>query len=298
MSNGRCCAFAIVSAFVLAVSVGLTGCSEPSSENSAQAANRDEWVMPLNEFYVYPGELDNYAEQLLIVDCLSSQGYEWPVPWQDTDFSQPEGFNSIGYRLFTVELAKKWGYHFAPPADEESSKLWDEFVSFANSYSPDAKFDDEFLRCQDEVRDDGSFTHNEGESYLAQSAIQAEQVATQDDEVLAATSRWRDCLRPRVEFTVPQDPWSGMPPSDAATEWGVGSGGTSEPSAEEIAAAVADAECRESSGMSAAMYERTRREQQKLVDENRDKLDRIRTEAIEREAKMREIVAENAPVGP
>ena len=70
------------------------------------------------------------------------------------------------------------------------------------------------------------------------------------------------------------------------------------PSVEELAAAVADAECRETSGLSAAKYEKTWEEQQRLVTENRDKLDRIRSEATERKSKLLTIVAENAPAAP
>ena len=97
--------------------------------------------MPLDEFYVYPVELDNYAEQLLISKCLDRRGYEWPVPWQDTEYPQPENVNSIGFGLFTVELAERWGYSSAPPANKESTRLWREFVEVTDSYFPNAELD-------------------------------------------------------------------------------------------------------------------------------------------------------------
>lgn len=107
----------------LVISASLAGCSGSIAEDDSATKNQAAWKMPLDEFYVYSVELDNYAEQLLIAECLGDQGYDWPVPWQDTEYPQAEGFNSIGYRLFTPELAKKWGYGFAPPANEESTKL-------------------------------------------------------------------------------------------------------------------------------------------------------------------------------
>ncbi|MFS0910708.1 hypothetical protein AB3M89_02875 [Microbacterium sp. 179-I 3D2 NHS] len=253
--------------------------------------------MPLNEFYVYSPELDNYAEQLLISNCVESVGYEWPVPWQDTDYPQPLDFNSIGFRLFTVETAKRWGYDFAPPANEESARLWREFVEVTDSYFPNAELDQTLLDCTDEVRAvDTEFMSNfDGVNYLFQLSRQANQVTLQDDAVVKATAAWRECLAPQVDFPLPDDPREGMPPTEAMKIWRSDGDGAS---AAEIADAIADAECRESSGLSAAAYEKNWEEQQKLVAENRDKLERIRAEAVERKKMLLTIVAENAPEAP
>lgn len=285
--------------FVLAacVVVSTAGCSEVVIDGGAAVKNRAVWKMPLDEFYVYSPDLDNYAEQLLIANCLVGQGYEWPVPWQDVDFRPSEDFNTVGFRLFTVELAKKWGYQLAPPENEDSARLWVDFTTTADSYFPDAKLDEALLGCREDVReqDKSSFGNFDGQNYLAELAMQAEQVVLQDEDVAKATAAWRECLAPRVDFTLPQDPRTGMPPAAAEREWG-SEEGTASP--KEIADAVADAKCRESSGLSAMAYERSWEEQEKLVTENRDKLDRIRADAVERKAKLLTIVAENAPPAP
>lgn len=287
-------------ALVVIAAASLVGCVVHGGKDDVAVKNQSAWTMPLDEFFVYSPDLDNYAEQLLIAECLRSEGHDWPVPWQDTEFPQPEDFNAVGYRLFTPELAQKWGYHLAPPANETSANLWAEFRTATDSYFPNAELDEALLACSDEVRDrdEDTFINFDGVSYLSGLALQAQKVALQDDSVVEATGQWRECLEPHVNFPVPHDPWSGMPPTVVAQKWGIETGGTPGPSAEEVAAAVADADCRESSGLSAFTYERNWEEQQKLVEENRDKLERIRSEAIERKARLLTIVAENAPPAP
>lgn len=135
----------------------------------------------------------------------------------------------------------------------------------------------------------------DGVSYLAGLAMQAEQVTMQDESVVEATAEWRECLESQVSFALPQDPRTEMPPAAAEKGWGSVDG---KASAAEITDAVADAECRESSGLATLAYERNWEEQEKLVAENRDKLDRIRADAIERKKKLLTIVAENAPAAP
>ncbi|MFS0894421.1 hypothetical protein [Microbacterium sp. 179-I 3D3 NHS] len=276
------------------------GCSAAAVEEDAGAKDRATWKMPLSEFHVYSVELDNYAEQLLIANCLTSQGHKWPVPWQDTEYPHPEDFNKLGVRLFNLQIAKKWGYHFARLENEESALLWSEFVSTTNAYFPNQELDDALQSCSDEVRsrDEDPFVNFDGQNYISELYTQAQKVVEQDEAVQNATQAWRECLAPQVDFTLPRDPWTEMPPSSVAQEWGAITGGTPEPSVEEIAAAVADAKCRESSDLAAITYEKNWEEQQKLVAENRDKLERIRAEAVERKKMLLTIVAENAPEAP
>lgn len=253
--------------------------------------------MPLDEFYIYSPDLDNYAEQLLVSKCLGPQGYEWPVPWQDAEYPQAEDFNAIGFRLFTPELAEKRGYQFAPPANNESTELWREFVSISDAYFPNQELDDALFACTEQIREkDKKYSMNaDGQGYLAGLAIQADQVVLQDKSVIDATTKWRECLEPQVDFALPEDPRTGMPPASKEELWG-SVGGVA--SAAEIAAAVADAECRESSGLAELAYEKNWDEQLKLVEKNRDTLDRIRADAIERKEYLLTIVAENAPPAP
>ena len=284
------------------LTAGAVGCTPAALQTGERVRNQALWTMPLDEFYVYSPELDNYAEQLQIAKCVRAQGRDWPVPWQNTDFPQAENVNTTGLRLFTLDIARQWGYRLAPPADPESARLWEEFATTADAFFPDAELDEILLHCTDEVRTvDAEFTTTfDGVNYLSGLALQAEEVVLQDPAVIEATAQWRDCLEPLVSFSLRsiRDPWTEMPPRYAATAWGATADGTGTPSAEEIAVAMADAECRDSSGLAGTKYERSWDEQQNLVDQNRDKLDRIREAAAERKAKLLTIVAENAPKAP
>lgn len=284
-------------ALALIVAVSVVGCAAAKTDENATTKNQAMWAMPLDEFFVYSPQLDNYAEQLLIADCLTSKGYQWPVPWQDTEFSEPEDFNRFGTRLFTLDLANNYGYRFAPPAHEESATLWADFRATTDTYFPNAELETEFDKCSDSARaDDPDFSSNfDGVNYLSELSAQADEVVKLDDEVVSATADWRACLEPQADFTLPRDPWTEMPPQSVSDNWTLVGGKVS---AEEIAVAVTDAQCRESSGLSALVYEKNWDEQKKLVDENRDELDRIRAEAIERKAELLTVVAENSPKAP
>lgn len=290
----------VTTAVAVTVAVGLAGCTASGSEADAGVKNQAAWKMPLDEFVVYSPDLDNYAEQLLISDCLGAQGYEWPVPWQDTDFPHAEDFNRVGLRLFNLELAKKWGYHFARLDDPESAELWLTFTETVDSYFPNQELDDALVSCTDKIRaKDKDFASTaDGLNYNAELSAQAWDIVEQDPDVVKAVKAWRECLTPRVDYVVTQEqPWEGAPSAEQE-KWGAVTGSSSAPSTEELAAAVADAECQESSGWASLWYERNWEEQEKLVAENRDKLDRIRADAIERKKKLLTIVAENAPAAP
>ncbi|NYF26522.1 MULTISPECIES: hypothetical protein [unclassified Microbacterium] len=290
----------VTTALAVTVAVGLAGCTAPGSEADAGVKNQAAWKMPLDEFVVYSPELDNYAEQLLISDCLGAQGYEWPVPWQDTEFPRAEDVNEVDLRLFNLELAKKWGYHFARLDDPESAELWLTFTETVDSYFPNQELDDALVACTDKIRakDKSSLSNFDGRNYISELTAQAMIIVEQDPDVAKAVKAWRECLTPRVDYAVTQEqPWEGAPSAERQ-KWGAVTGSDSQPSVEELAAAVADAECQESSGWASLWYERNWEEQEKLVAENRDKLDRIRADAIERKKKLLTIVAENAPAAP
>jgi len=287
---------AIGAAVVLASCAGLTSCSLWEGEAQPDAAkNRAQWVMPLDEFIVYSPELGNYAEQLLIGRCLETAGYEWPVPWRDPEFPLPEDFNRVGYRLFDRSTAERWGYHYGPSRDERGDRAWLEFRTFIDSLVRDETFQHAFTGCSDEARDEDTMRDIDALNYVNGLAVQAGQVAEQDPAVRAGVSAWRECLTAKVTFAVPDSTWE-MPPPPVDEQFGItGPNKTATASAEEIAVAITDADCRESSGLSEARYEAEWDHQLKLVAENRDALDRIRAEALVHKEKLLTIVAENAP---
>jgi hypothetical protein len=287
-------------ALTLSLLSSLAACGTGQTSSPEQVEkNQAQWSMPLDEFRVFSPELSNYAEQLLISPCLVNKGYEWPVPWRNTNFPLPPDFNHVGYRLFNEGTASRWGYHFAPGANDAELKAWALFVSFSNSYAPDRNFDGAFQSCADAARDEATVEAADGYNYISDLATQARDVATQSESVVGLLPRWQECLQGRVSFSVPADPWAEMPPAGVASRFGLdGSNKTLTPSQEEIDAAVADAECRASTGLSTALYDAEWDQQAKLVTENRDQLERFRSGATELNEKLLTVVAEHAPAAP
>ncbi|KHK97630.1 hypothetical protein LK09_10485 [Microbacterium mangrovi] len=247
--------------------------------------------MPLDEFIVDPTELGNYAEQLLMGKCLTKLGYQWDVPWQNIEFRSPANYNGIGLRLFDVEIAQKWGYHDAPKPDPESARRWEEFVDSTNSYESGPTFEKKFSSCLRKVRDPRSLQVSDQANYVMGLKSQAIDVANTKPAVRESLKGWRKCLADQYSFAVPAIPQD-MPPKPLDKKF-KSSGSVA--SAEEIELAVADAKCRDSSGWAAALYRAEWDAETTLVNENRDKLDRIRTEAVAFRKKMLAVVAANAP---
>lgn len=290
------------SAAVAAVLVlgALSGCAAmPDAAGVPQTAkNRMQWAMPLDEFWVYSPSLDNYAEQLTLGRCITSAGYEWPVPWQNPEFPERDDVNRVGLSLFNEQTASRWGYHDAPSRDEATDRAWLDFTVFVNSYDPDSEFEGVYEKCSRAARDDATAEFASSLSYLNELAMQAEDVAERDPAVIAARSAWRECLSARVEFPVPDDVWA-MPPEPLDEEFGIiGPGATKEASSEEIAVAVADAQCRESSRLSELQYEKEWAEQLSLIHANRDQLDRSRVIDRERKKELLHTIAEYSPPAP
>ncbi|UGS26232.1 hypothetical protein K8F61_16625 [Microbacterium resistens] len=264
--------------------------------------NQEQWAMPLDEFIVYSPELGNYAEQLLIGRCLQEAGRSWPVPWQNTDFPTRKDQNRVGNRIFNEFTAATWGYHYAPNADEVSVQLWWEFGDATDPAVADPAFMRDFDACSDKVRSTDISLNwlrdVDSWNYVNGLASQAADIVEQDDEVRRAVARWRECLSAQIDFAVPEDDRQ-MPTQEVSQRFGLtGPEASMTASAEEIAVAVADAECRTSSGLAELRYDREWEEQQKLLDANRDQLERIRAEAKAHHRVLLESIAANAPGAP
>lgn len=291
--NGRC--WTIGSATAVACILVLTGCQAPDPSQTI-VQNRSMWTMPLDEFKAFDPSLSNYAEQLLIAKCLEAQGYKWPVPWQDTEFPPPETVNDAALKIFNSDIARRYGYHDAPAANPVDALAWAEFTAWTNSYDPDDEFRSRFEACGEEARSEKTVAGADGLNYVASLEMQARDEISSDDSVRDAARSWRACLSDLVTFDLPTDPWSEMPPTTMAQEFGLfGSHLTEAASSEEISVAEADAQCRESSGYAEARYQAEWAAQEILVRNNRDKLDRIRDEAVAHMDELKTVIASNAP---
>lgn len=285
-------ALTVAAAAPLLASCGIGGSSGADSPASAQE-NQQQWTMPLDEFAVASVELGNYAEQLLIGDCLAGKGYEWDVPWQNTDFPWPANFNKIGIKLFDVETAQKWGYGLAPPADQDSADRWAKFAQSVDSYNSDTTFQGVFMSCLQEVRDPDTMRDADQFDYIMGLKTQASDVIRTDPNVRQAVKEWKQCVADQYSFDVPDRPEE--MPTALVEQLGLPSSSNAVATAKEIEIAVADAKCQESSGYAAATYRAQWDAETELVSENRDKLERIRTEALAHREELLTVIAANAP---
>lgn len=266
-----------------------------ASTSTSPVKNRSQWTMPLDEFVVYPLQLDSYVDTLLMSECLAEAGYDVPAPWQDTRFPPPADVNRVELRLFNVEIASLWGYHPSPPADVATSQAVADFYEYVDTYNPDPEYDGVFADCTERTRRP---TSTDAINDISALAIQSEHITEQKPEVIAALARWRECVAEQVNFDVPEDPME-MPPRPLAEEFGMtGPKASATISSEELALAVLDANCRESSRWSELQYEGEWKEQLKLIVDNRDNLDRNRAADVAREKELLQIVAEHAPAAP
>ena len=105
-------------------------------------------------------------------------------------------------------------------------------------------------------------------------AAGAYNAAKEDAAVVTAARRWRDCLQPETEFSLPDDPES-MPTAEIGTWLGIGDDdAVRSVSAAEIAFATSDATCRERTRYTASLYLVERRLNARALEENRDILDK------------------------
>lgn len=298
LSSPACRRHVIGSAAACAGVLGLlAGCTPPQPEPTPIVVqNQSTWAMPLDEFKVFDPSLSNYAEQLLIAKCLEGQGYEWPVPWQDTDFAQTETVNDSALKIFNLDIARRFGYHDAPPPNPADVVAWTEFTTWANAYDPDEQVRSRFDGCGEDARSDKTVAAADGLNYIASLEIQARDEVSSMDAVRDAARMWRSCLSEFVTFELPNDPWGEMPTLEMAQQYGIyGHNLTEVASPDELSAAEADARCRDSSGYTEARYRAEWSAQETLVTNNRDKLDRIRDEAVAHTDELKTLIAQNAP---
>jgi len=228
--------------------------SVPSGDKAVPVKSLAQWKLPLDEFRPKAERLDSYASNLLVGKCLVDKGHGWAVPWQDVSFPQSKNFNAVGHRLFTLQIAQQWGYHLAPVPDPASAEAWSKYGDFANSHVSELGADwEECTKFADSKVD---LAKNAADfNYVSSLQIQASDAAAQSSSVQAAIAKWQACLSSQVSFAVPDNPWIEMPPLAVGVQWGlIGPHKTPIPTEDELTAAVADAKCRETSGVSAAQY--------------------------------------------
>ena len=294
---------------VAGVAVSLVGCAgQAAAEIDLPAQDRARWVMPLDEFQSATMlDLPNYAENLLVADCLSQDGIEWPIPWQPTDeasYLEPPA-NLSTFPALTVDLALESGYRadFTPGWSGNSPESFDALNAIATS-TPG--FEPLQRSCLDEARKQvPTIELSEATNRVWALMYEAQVVADRAPAVVEADAAWQKCMKDAGYIAVPASPLSDdewMPTEALLAELGIpnrwqeGDGAPENALIpQEIDLAVDDATCRESSGWSEEMYQAIWDAQADVVSAHADELVRIRDGwQVDRESILA-IIAAHAP---
>lgn len=294
---------------VAGVAVSLTGCaSQAAAEIETPTQDRARWVMPLDEFQsATMTDLPNYAENLLVADCLSQDGIEWPIPWQPTDEASylESPANLSTFPALTVDLAQASGYRadFTPGWSGKSPESFRALNAIATS-TPG--FEPLQRSCLDEARKQvPTIELSEATNRVLGWMWEAQEVANRAPAVVKAGVDWQQCLKAAGYSAVPESPVGSdesMPTQALLRElgipsrWGDGDGAPENAlTAQEITLAVDDASCRDSSGWSEAMYQAMWDAQADVVSANADELVRMRGKWQTDRESILAIIAAHAP---
>ncbi|MDQ2670850.1 MAG: hypothetical protein M3Y31_09480 [Gemmatimonadota bacterium] len=276
---------------LVVLSVLLAGCSASQAEIELPDQDVDRWVMPLDRFMDTSDIATNYAETLLMGPCMRDAGFAWEVPWDDVEAADRETSSPAGIRIFTVQIAQRYGYRSAPVTDAGAA-AW---TAWAYREIGDAELD-AMSRCRERVRSSELPLLPGSAQYGNALAFEAYDAAEQGGAVRDTARAWRECMADVGVPDLPQTP-RGMPSMwlietlDLGDPHGIASG-------EEIRFATADAECRDESGFIDSFYQALWSKQAQLVRDNADALLRIEAMVTEHRERVAEIISENAPPAP
>ncbi|WP_350257790.1 hypothetical protein [Scrofimicrobium sp. R131] len=260
--------------------------------------DRASWSLPIDPYFsVDFSDYQMNAKQWLVRDCMAVDGWDYRV---GVDASAPlaETKSASGARLFTPELAAKYGYRMAP---EPRLPLEAEKVAKGGGLYLDAppEFDQKLDEClsqgREELKQAGAPEERSETEQALSGGYNVLFSTAVTDEVHQAATRWRECMAPLGIVDLPEEPWTAgsmyLPPS-LMSAWGWTSS-FGKPSADEVRIAVHDANCRETSGWSEALYESQWDLAEKFVEDNKPALDALLQQHNEYIKKYQQIIADH-----
>lgn|GEM_PF-2693084 len=286
---------------VVAVAIlgAATGCARSEASEAPvtlPAKSISQWRMPLDEYLSPSWDPTTYATQLLAKECMDATQYDWPLPALTVDPPTGESWNSVGRKLFTPELAQKYGYGNSPehvlPASEKEAI--DAFTAAANNLdaSGAAALDRCWSRAAEQLRAQTDPTE------FAQSLQSVGQPSAKDQTRLTSSKRkWQQCMAPAGIADLPanpteMDPTAFLPAGEQSAP--VDSVKTvASPREREVA--VMDANCQQSSGWASAAYASEWNLQAEQVRTHADELQRYRTQTVQQHDRAMKVIAEHSP---
>ncbi len=240
----------------------------------------ENWVMPLDRYLALDPFLANYAENLLVMPCMAAAGYEWTVPVQDIRDAPSATRNAVDRQVFTREIAASYGYHDAGPLAAPNA-AWRQLVTDKQFIPADEER--ALVECLEQARVE--LPVPTGQMKLATTlAHQARDLAQIDPDVISAGRSWQECMASSGIADLPLTPIN-MPSPSMAQSFEIASA-----SAEEIAIALRDAECRDTSGWDEALYNVEWAAQLQLLAENAAEIGESRYSVESIRAKTLEII--------
>ncbi|WP_345761950.1 hypothetical protein [Diaminobutyricibacter sp. McL0608] len=282
-----------------AIVLALTGCAGGTGENHRKVPlpekNLEGWVMPLDQFFETDRQslAGDYAENLLMKPCMNDAGFEWEPPWRDLQAKGSPSVKEIGISIFNLSLAEQFGYGFGPSQDWTTidQRAW---VARAKELWTPA-WQEPWEKCLKAARKVLPLSRNTQTANVLYS--DAGEAARQRGDVKAAAAAWRKCMQPAGVPDLPEWPY-GMPSQSISDKYDIDVAQRHDPSEEEIALAVMDANCRDSSGYSKTAYDAEWEEQVKLLNEHADELVADKAASNDYWARSMKVIDEYAPSRP
>lgn len=251
-----------------ALALALSGCSGGSSAEVAHVdKDINHWALPLDPYTTPAIPLLGYASDLIRADCLKKAGFpNYPIIPYNEDAPGSPTASATGRKIFNVDIAKKYGYRDAPSARYSRRDLQNREEPSGPGYSEASS------QCEQEVVDAGIDWSQLTDDTVGQLAFSID--VAKESTVRDAQQQWRVCVEKIGVPALPGKP-EDMPGKvlaqqfglDKATDWDAPAA-----SAEEIRIATADAQCREESGYTKALYDAEYAAQEKLVKEHASEL--------------------------
>ncbi len=311
-ASNRSVSAAAATRLLVAVSVAgmvLTGCTmqaAPSSQHSPSASsasssgrislpskNLEQDTLPLNKFMLGDTKNSDYAENLLIEPCMVKAGFDWNVPWRDVHSNDGPSWNDAHVRVFTLALAKQWGYRLAPSPDTSLTAL----RSFQREKATISDAEKVALTsCLSKARKELPILPGSAQraTAFAQAAYQG---ALKDKSVVSAAAAWKKCMIPAGISDLPDLP-TRMPSDSIVSRFGIRfevSNIAPQVSQAEITLATTDFECRDKAGYEQALYDAQWSRQAILLADNADELNRVAAEISKNASAVMAVIASHAP---
>lgn len=224
-----------------------------------------EWRLPLDEYRTAQRAVNEWAENVLLGECMEERGSVLKIA---APAERGEVWNEFDRRLFSVKIAESYGYHTDPLSqDAIDADTWNSATS-----TSDAAWSAHFEQCIADARTELPLPENLILADLL--GVDAYRQSLEDPRVVERASEWRKCFNERSGLRVEVDP-DEMPTVEMAEDFDLYVDTSAdlevEPMEQEIA--IMDAECRESTGYTATLYDTEVENQEDLLSTNFQELE-------------------------